>query len=111
MAVQKVRAEAFSKRLRRIVVFRRAGGIASAYMLTAGTPMAMYGVDVAGVADSRLMDLRRAAAKATAPPAGGKNPDLVLYVGACAGRDADPAHAAHVLPIGMLAETAWELYV
>ena len=105
---QRARLHAFAKRIPRVHQFRRAGGRATAYARTAGLPAVLYGVDVVGYADSRLEEARRLFARAVAPPAAGKNADLVLHFAARAGSDADPAIGAHVLPIGMLAQAVWE---
>ena len=98
-------------RLPRIRAFRITGGDAFAYARTAALPAATYGIDIQGVADTQLVQLRRALAKAVSPPTAGRNPDLVHFAAAAAGDDVDPAHLAHVLPLYRWALAWWENWV
>jgi hypothetical protein len=87
----------------------RASGVNSAQMVrTAATPAVMYGCDIFGIADSPLNTVRAKIARAGAPEAAGKNPDLMLS--ALDGQDGtmDPAFEAHGLPIKHWAFAWWE---
>ena len=57
----------------RFHALRRAGVKEVPMARAAGTPAAMYGVDVVGMADTPLQRARSAVARAAAPEGGGKN--------------------------------------
>ena len=96
----------FNKRIATFVAMKeryqqlRAMGVRTDRMTqsTAAASM-LYGVDGIGVADTMLDHVRRAAAAAAAPGAGGKNADSVFHASFGAAGTADPAFNAHVLPI------------
>ena len=55
----------------------RAPGRHQGHGLAAGAPAILYGVETMGVANTMLHDARAAVARAAAPSAAGKNPDIV----------------------------------
>ena len=99
------------RRMPRIRAFRCAGGNATLYARTAALPATTYGIEVQGMADTQLLQLRRLVANAMSPPTAGRNPILVHFVAAATGTDADPALLAHTLPICRWALAWWEAWV
>ena len=71
----------------------------------------LYGVEIAGVADSLLHFARTAAAHAASAEAGGKNVDRVLYVVDGAAGTIDPGFSAHAVPLKAWAAAWWEQWV
>ena len=55
--------------------------------------------------------MRAQIARAAAPEAGGKNPDLTLHTLDGAGGTLDPAFDAHVAPLKMWAYAWWEQWI
>ncbi len=106
-SVLKKRFGAFLPRVKRFRRVRAARVAAAKLLHTGGTAAIDYGVAVTGVSDSDLMHRRRAVAAAMGEFADGRQLDLVFTMEAAAGRDVDPAVAAHVAPIGALAEAHW----
>jgi len=98
-APQRIRVRQFTKKALKIKRLRRLGVNTRHIVRAAGTPSITYGWDVMGVADTVLRAARSSIAGALAPEAGGKNPDVVLYMNDVAGATADPAYDAHVLPL------------
>ena len=103
-----VRPPAFKKRISRIQILRKKGFRATAIARTAGIPMITYGVDTIGMANTHLLNARRAIVKAVAPQATGKCEDLILHVADSNGGTLDPAVGAHVQPLKSLALCWWE---
>ena len=106
----RVRTTAFAKRVPRMRLLGGAGFKVASLVRASGTPMATYGVEVCGMGDSHLHRLRSLIARAAAPQAGGKNPDLVLHLADAAGGGLDPAVATHVLPISTWALACWQAW-
>ena len=104
----KVRINTLKKRIPRIHCLRRSGISAKQMTRAAGTPLITYGADIAGMANTHLLNARRTIAKAIAPEAGGKNFELVLYLADGANGTCDPAFAAHTLPMFMWAMAHWD---
>ena len=80
-------------------------------MTSAGIPSLTYGTDTIGVADSVLRRMRVMAAAAVSAPGAGKQLDAVLWLADVAGHRADPAFAAHELPVVVLARAVWERWL
>ena len=99
MIVQKLRIAKFTAQLERYRTLRRLGVCTRAMAQATAAPAMLYGVDVQGVSDSTLLEVRRAAALAAAPEAGGKNTDLVLYAVDGGDGTLDPAFTAHGVPL------------
>ena len=74
----------------------------------AGVPAITYGIEVAGASDTSLLEIRSQIARAAAPEAGGKNPDLTLHTLDGAAGTLDPAFDAHVTPLLRWAQAWWE---
>ncbi len=104
----RVRMHAFTKTIRRYHAMRRAGVNARQMVRAAGTPAIMYGVDTAGISDSALLVARASVARAAAPQAGGKNPDLTLHTLDGTRGTLDPAFNAHVSVLKQWAQAWWE---
>ena len=102
------RLPAFKKKIRRIHAARRAGVKVGQIVRAAGTPAVTYGVEVVGMADTQLQNIRSAIARATTPDGGGKNPDLVLWACDTQHGTTDPAFDAHVLPLQFWAMAWWQ---
>ena len=107
--VQRSRLRAFKARKDRFQKLRRAVGAERSGLVlrTGGTAALVYGQANTGVADSVLLEQRRAVAAASVPGGAG-DLDLTLIM-ADGGRHgmADPAFAAHQMPIAMWAEAVW----
>ena len=108
MGVLKDRLKQLSQRVPRIRALRRAGLSASRLARVAGTPVATYGVDVAGMSDTHLARARCAIASAVGAEGRGKSHDAVLYAIDASTGTLDPAFDAHALPLKMLALAWWE---
>ena len=61
-----------------------------------------------GMADSHLQLARRVVARALAPEAGGKDPNLVLHFGDGPSGTADPAFDAHYQPVMQFCTCMWQ---
>jgi hypothetical protein len=107
----KKRFKTFRLQTSKIRALRKAGVSARKYVKTAGLPTMLYGVDVCGLSDSMLLESRRAAVAALAPPNAGKNPDLALYALDAVGSHIDPAFDAHILPLKQWATAWWESWI
>ena len=64
--------------------------------------------DAFEASDSHLASCRRTAALAIAPPTAGKNYELVLNATMPTCKDADPAYAAHLVPMRQWAFAVWD---
>ena len=83
-------------------------------MRTGGGAALTFGQAVTGVPPTTLLAQRRAAAVACAPAAGPSGQDIDLALALADGRAngrADPAHEAHLLPIGLWAEAVWHSWL
>ena len=70
----------FSKLVPRFQALRRLGVNSRQMVRAAGPPAILYGCEVMGVSDTSLHHMRTKVTAAAAPQAGGKAPDMVLYV-------------------------------
>ena len=100
------RQQDFTDLIPRFQAFRRLGVNSRQMVRATGAPAVLYGCDVMGVCDSVLHTARTRVAAAAAPQAGGKSPDLVLYIIDGPEGTLDPAFQAHSEPAKMWA-TAW----
>ena len=105
LAVRKI---AFAKRIPRIHTLRRFGIRADRVTRAMGPPMLTYGVQVCGMSDSHLQQVRGLVAKAAAPQSGGKAVDLVLYSCDTSTGTLDPAFEVHVQPLLSWALAHWQ---
>ena len=94
----------------RVHSLRRAGVCTKHLVKTTYVPAALHEVHCMGVSPSHLGRVRRAVAKATAPPTSGKNFELILYMADTDGGCLDPAFEAHGLPITFYANAWWETW-
>ena len=99
VSVLKSRLKRYQSRLPRVQRLRKSGAPATVWVRTAGTPAALYGVEVTGVSDSHLLDLRRTAVAAASAPASGEDVLLSSWAWDAAGASTDPAFVAHEAPI------------
>ena len=108
------RLKAFKARAPRFRKLAAAGVCTKRLMRTGGGAALSYGQAVTGVSPHTLTAQRRAAAAACAPAGGqcGQDLDLALILADAgpAGR-ADPAHEAHLQPIGAWADAVWHLWL
>ena len=102
------RLKTFRGQKHRYHALRRCGVDTAAMVQAAGAAAMPYSVEVQGIADTLLHQVRSAAASAAAPEGAGKNVDRTLYaVDGCRGT-IDPAFNAHCLPILAWATALWE---
>ena len=73
-----------------------------------GTAAVVYGCEVMGIADTQLHAARVQVARAAAPAASGKNPDLTLIAVDGDRGTVDPAFEAHWQPLRHWATAWWE---
>ena len=100
------RLEAFKEKKKRFMVLKGMGFNTRAMTRATAMPSIAYGLDVHGVADSKLKHLRSTVLRAFSPNACGGLAEAEWYArDGSAGRD-DPAFQAHSLPIVALAN-AW----
>lgn len=111
MRVARSRLCAFSNTIHRIHKFRSLGGNSSALTRSAGSPAVTFGVEVTGWGDDHLRKTRGAIARASAPQAGGKNHELVLYVIDGPWGTLDPAFEAHCAPLRHWFLAWWERWI
>ena len=102
------RLQDFIDLIPRFQALRRLGVNSRQMVRAAGPPAILYGCDVMGVCDSVLHTARTRIAAAVAPQAGGKSPDLVLYITDGLDGTLDPAFQAHSEPTKMWATAWWE---
>ena len=100
--VLRVRLKAFRRRLPRFKKLAKVGVNTARLARTGGVAAITFGQTITGVAPATLRAQRRAVAHATAPASGtcGQDLDLALLIadGSATGK-ADPAFAAHSMPI------------
>ncbi len=107
-AVQKTRLGKFVQKLRRIIALACSGVSAVKLLRTGAAAVMTYGDDTIGVADSALLQRRRAVAAALNKHGKGKELDLVLAMAEnTTGSSVDPAFAAHTAPLVRWAEAIW----
>ena len=100
------RLAAFKEKKRRFLVLKGMGFNTKAMVRATAMPSIAYGLDVHGIADSRLSQLRSTVLRTFSPNACGGLAEAEWYArDGSAGRD-DPAFLAHSLPIVALAN-AW----
>ncbi len=106
--VQKTRLGKFVQKLRRIIALA-CSGVSPARLLRTGAAAVMtYGDDAIGVADSALLQRRRAVAAALSRHGKGKDLDLVVAMAEdTSGGLVDPAFNAHTAPLVRWAEAIW----
>ena len=106
---QRFRMAAFRARLPRFSRLNHSG-VGMPKLSRSGVSSAVsWGMNAIGVANAPLMSWRRTIAKACAADGRGKKPDLVLVVAdRQEGDTADPAFAAHALPLCDWAAAIWE---
>ncbi len=107
-AVAKQRLQDFTDLIPRFQALRRLGVNSRQMVRAAGPPAVLYGCEIMGVCDSVLHTARTRVAAAAAPQAGGKSPDLVLYVLDGPNGTLDPAFQAHSEAIKMWAAAWWD---
>ncbi len=106
--VQRGRWQAFRARLGKFAELVRAG-LSPVRSITSGAAASFtYGDDVTGVSNTELDTRRRTVAAVVGTPTRGKDVDAVLAWADFEGRQgADPAFAAHTMPICRWAEAVW----
>jgi len=92
---------------RRYQALRSSGATSQQMVRTAAVPASMYGCEIFGLANSVLNTARSKIARAAAPEAGGKNPDLILMTLDGDQGTLDPAFEAHGSPIKHWAVAWW----
>ena len=102
------RLPAFRAKIRKMHIHKRNGINVAQVARAAGTPAAMYGVAVTGIADGPLQQARSVIARASAPEGFGKNPDLILWAHDGLQGTLDPAFDAHLQPVLHWASAWWE---
>lgn len=105
--VAQQRLESFTRIVPRFQALRRLGVNSRQMVRAAGPPAILYGCEIMGVSDSVLLTTRSRVARAAAPQAGGKSPDMVLQVLDGPFGTLDPAFQAHGEPIKMWACAWW----
>ena len=108
VAAPRARLNAFVSRKRRIHTLKSAAVDVQQVTRMSASPLTMYGSEILGVADTVLHANRTAVVNAAMPAAQGRSIDLSLMLLDGARGTADPAFAAHVLPIKTLAIAYWE---
>ena len=106
--VSQARLVDFTASSSRFQVLRRLGVNTKQMVRAAGPPAMLYGCEVMGLSDTALHAARVKVAAAAAPQAGGKNPELVLYVLDGAHGTLDPAFEAHTNPLKYWALAWWQ---
>ena len=106
--VAQQRLTSFTSIIPRFQSLRRLGVNSKQMVRAAGPPATLYGCDTMGVSDSALHTIRTRVAAAVAPSAGGKCPDMVLYIMDGPHGTLDPAFEAHSGPLKMWAYAWWE---
>ena len=107
----KARIATFRGQIDRYQALHRLGVNTHAMVQATAGPAMLYGVEVCGVADAMLHQVRVAGSKAAAAGAGGKAVDRIWYSIDAAQGTADPAFVAHINPIKMWAVAWWERWV
>ena len=106
--VAQQRLASFTAVVPRFQSLRRLGVNSRQMVRSAGPPAILYGCEIMGVADTVLQTIRSRVARAAAPQAGGKSPDMVLLVMDGPFGTLDPAFHAHCEPLKMWATAWWE---
>ena len=105
------RLKQFRSKLPRIHALRKQGVSASKVVKAMGAPGMLYGVDVSGLSNTHLHNVRVAALRASLPPGAGRNADVAYAVLDAGGRSLDPAFAAHATPVKHWGMAIWQKWV
>jgi hypothetical protein len=76
--------------------------------MAAGPRAILYGVEIIGVSDTVLHTIRARFATAASTSAGGKSPDITLWMLDGPGGTLDPAFMAHAEPMKLWVTAWWE---
>ena len=106
--VAQERLRAFTALVPRFHQLRKLGVNTQQMVRASGPPAILYGCEVMGVSNSKLLTTRSKVAAAAAPQAGGKSPELILYAVDGPGGTLDPAFDAHARPLQFWALAWWE---
>ena len=101
----------FRSKIPRVHALRRARVRTQYIVRSAGTPAVTYGIEITGVGNTHLQNMRSSIARAAAPEGGGKNPDLILLVLDADTGTLDPAFDAHVAPLRFWSLAIWEEWI